>query len=59
LRDLDKEIVIQAPLRRRPPGLLSLLDALLWAIAGEVDSGSVYGFDRRSPAAELELRSRS
>jgi predicted nucleic acid-binding protein len=58
IRDLDKEIVIQALLRCRSSGRVSLADALLWAIASQVDSGCGYNFDRRFLAAGLEVRSR-
>lgn len=53
---LDKTIVITALFLTRPSGRISIPDALIWAVARSAAPATVFTFDRRFPAEEIEIR---
>ena len=56
VRHLDKAVVVDALLRCRPSGRISVPDALIWAAARCDAPSEVYSFDRRFPAEGIDLR---
>jgi predicted nucleic-acid-binding protein len=54
--DLDKGLAVQALLKCRPTGRISVADALIWAAARNSGRNIVYSFDRRFPSDGIEVR---
>lgn len=54
---IDKDVIVEALLLCRPSTRVSLVDALLWAIARSAGAGAtIYSFDNRFPTGGIDVR---
>ena len=53
---VSKELVVAALELCRPSGRVSIADALIWAETRQAGIPTVYSFDRRFPAVDLDVR---
>ena len=54
--DLENGLAVQALLKCRPTGRISVADALIWAAARDSGRNVVYSFDQRFPSDGIEVR---